>query len=65
MPLKVKTDLNLRNDCKFDKDCLAVAFLDGQTNTDTCANSVDRDETARNEPSHRDLHCSLFIFFLF
>ena len=21
------------------------------------ANSVDPDETARNEPSHRDLHC--------
>ena len=26
-------------------------------NTDTFANSVDPDETARNEPSHQDLHC--------
>ena len=28
-----------------------------QTKTDTCANSIDPDETARNEPSHQDLHC--------
>ena len=27
-----------------------------QTKPDTCANSVDPDETARNEPSHQDLH---------
>ena len=28
-----------------------------QTKIDTCANSVDPDETAHNEPSHQDLHC--------
>ena len=28
-----------------------------QTKTDTCANSEDPDETARDEPSHPDLHC--------
>ena len=26
------------------------------TNTDTFANSVDQDETARHEPSHQNLH---------
>ena len=30
------------------------------TNTDVCANSVDPDETARNEPSHQELHCFPF-----
>ena len=33
-----------------------------QTKTDTCANSVDLDETARNEPSHLDLLCLPFLF---
>ena len=28
-----------------------------QTKTDTCANSVDLDDTARHEPCHLDLHC--------
>ena len=28
-----------------------------QIKTGTCTNSVDPDETARNEPSHLDLHC--------
>ena len=28
-----------------------------QTKTNTCANSVDPVETARNEPSHQDLRC--------
>ena len=28
-----------------------------ENNTDTVANSADPDETARNEPSHQDLHC--------
>ena len=36
-----------------------------QTKTDTCANSVDPDETARNEPSHQDLHCLPFFVFFF
>ena len=30
------------------------------TKTDTYANSVDPEETARNEPSHLDLHCLPF-----
>ena len=29
------------------------------------ANSVYPDETAHNEPSHQDLHCSQFFFLLF
>ena len=33
-----------------------------QTKTFTFANSVDPDETARNEPSHQDLHCLPFGF---
>ena len=33
-----------------------------QTKTDTCANSVDPDEMAHNEPSHLDLHCMPFCF---
>ena len=28
------------------------------------ANSIDADETARNEPSHQDLHCLPFSFWL-
>ena len=28
-----------------------------QIETDVCGNSVDPDETSRNEPSHQDLHC--------
>ena len=38
-----------------------------QTKTNTCGNSVDPDDTARNEPSHQDLHClpSLFAILLF
>ena len=31
--------------------------------TDAYANSVDPDKTARNKPSHQDLHC-LLLFFL-
>ena len=32
----------------------------------TCANNVDPDETARHEPSHRNLHffCLLFYFLI-
>ena len=35
-----------------------------QTKTDTCANSVDPDETACNKLSHQDLHClpSYYLF---
>ena len=33
-----------------------------QTKPDTFTNIVDPDETARNEPSNQDLHCSPFWF---
>ena len=33
-----------------------------QTRTDTFANSLDPNETARNEPSHPDLHSLPFCF---
>ena len=33
------------------------------TDTKTCANSVDPDETIRNEPSHQDLHFLPFDFY--
>ena len=33
-----------------------------QIKPNTCANSVDADDTARYEPSHQDLHCLLFCF---
>ena len=33
-----------------------------QTKTDICANSIDPDETAHNEPSHQDLHFLSFCF---
>ena len=39
---------------------LTLSFV--QTNTDTFANSVYQDETARNEPSHLDLHCLPFCY---
>ena len=37
------------------------------TEKDTCANIVDPEEMARNEPSHQDLHClsSFFMNILF
>ena len=35
-----------------------------QTETDVCANNVDPDETALNEPFHQDLHCLHFVFFV-
>ena len=35
-----------------------------QTKTDTCANSLDQNETACNEPSHQDLDCSHFYLIL-
>ena len=37
-----------------------LTFLSLQTRKDTSANSEDPDETDRNEPSHRDLHCLPF-----
>ena len=40
--------------------CCSVRFWNTKPLTplaDTCANSVDPDETAHNEPSHLDLHC--------
>ena len=43
-------------------ECFHLSFSSLQTNTNTCANSVDPDETARNEPSHQDLHCLQFCF---
>ena len=36
-----------------------------QIMTDSYANSVDPDETARYEPSHQDLRCLQFCFFFF
>ena len=30
-----------------------------------CANSVDPDEPARNEPSRQDIHCLLFYLFYY
>ena len=33
-----------------------------QTQINTCENSVNIDDTVRNEPSHLDLHCLLFCF---
>ena len=32
-----------------------------QTKTNTFANSIDQDETARNEPFHQDLNCLPFF----
>ena len=32
--------------------------------TDTFSNNVEPDETARDEPSHQDLHCLLVCFFI-
>ena len=40
--------------------CLTLLAL--QTKTGTCANIVDPDETARNKPSHQDIHCLPFCF---
>ena len=41
-------------------------FKPRRPKSDTCANSVDPDETAHNEPSHQDPHClSSFFFFFF
>ena len=44
--------------------CVHVVFNPSalQTNTDTWANSVEPDETARDEPSHLDLPCFPFYF---
>ena len=36
-----------------------------QTKTDTCANSVYPNKTARHEPSHYNLYCCLPLVFLF
>ena len=41
---------------------IMLTFSAWQTKTDTCANSVDPDEMARNEPSHLDVHCLTFCF---
>ena len=44
-----------------------VTLSDRHTKTNTCTNSVDPDEAARNEPSHQDLQClpfSLLILLL-
>ena len=37
-------------------------YADQQANA--YANRLDTDETARNEPSHQDLHCLSFFFSL-
>ena len=47
----------------IDSQALTLSVL--QAKTDTCANSVDPDETARKEPSHQDLHCLPIVFLIF
>ena len=50
---------------KTKKNCFTgiVALSAWHNKTDTCANSVDPDETTRrNEPSHQDLQCLPFCF---
>ena len=55
--------------CMLVSDCIScnccfmsVTISSIQTKTYTIANSVDPDETARDEPSHQDLHCLSFEF---
>ena len=42
---------------KSNSDVRSLTISARQIKTSTCANSVDPDETARNEPSHQELHC--------
>ena len=42
----------------------ALIHSDLQITTDTFANSADPDETARNGPSHLDLHCLPFCYWI-
>ena len=43
----------------------SLTLLVLQTKRDTFANSVDPNETGRNEPSHQTLQCLTFFFFFF
>ena len=58
--VKVKLEDNVWTPKSIDIFLLALSVL--QTKTNTCANSVDQDEMAHNEPSHLDLHCLSFYF---
>ena len=46
--------------CRFLMALLNLNPFSPAEKTDTCANSVDPDEMAHNEPSHLDLHCLPF-----
>ena len=55
--------------CMLVSDCIScnccftsVTISSMQTKSYTTANSVDPDETARDEPSHQDLYCLPFEF---
>ena len=55
--------------CSFMKtretDFFSLILSSLQTKPNTCANSVDPDEMARNEPSHQDLHCFYYYYYYF
>ena len=54
--LTVVPTLTLSTLCKiFSISLLTLSAL--LTTRDTCVNSIDPDETVRNEPSHQDIHC--------
>ena len=48
---------------ELDKCNSQIIFLTFSVKTSTCANNVDPDESARNKPSHQNLHCLPFHFF--
>ena len=39
-----------------------LTILSLQIKLNNCANSADPDETARDEPSHQDLHCLPYYY---
>ena len=47
--------------CTRSHECLFDPF-NPVDRYNTCANDVDPDETAHNEPSHQDPHCLQFCF---
>ena len=54
--MKYQTQFSGRNKNFQSVVSIILTLLALQSNSDTFANSADRDETARNEPSHQDLH---------
>ena len=50
---------------KLGQVCKELTTSNLQTNTDTFANSVDPDETARNEPSQQNLHCLRLCYWFY